>query len=83
MIHLSYTNRTLSFILYSLYNVHATCYTLHSLHETRNVNDHLRDRSSSSSTDDVDVDVDADADEVVEAADDGVSAAADKKKAAR
>ena len=47
------------------------------------MNDHLRDRSSSSSTDDVDVDVDADADEVVEAADDGVSAAADKKKAAR
>ena len=47
------------------------------------MNDHLRDRSSSSSTDDVDVDVDVDADEVVEAADDGVSAAADKKKAAR
>ena len=47
------------------------------------MNDHLRDRSSSSSTDDVDVDADADADEVVEAADDGVSAAADKKKAAR
>ena len=51
------------------------------------MNDHLHDRSSSSSTDDVDVDVDADADvdedEVVEAADDGVSAAADKKKAAR
>ena len=47
------------------------------------MNDHLHDRSSSSSTDDVDADVDADADEVVEAADDGVSAAADKKKAAR
>ena len=47
------------------------------------MNDHLHDRSSSSSTDDVDVNVDADADEVVEAADDGVSAAADKKKAAR
>ena len=47
------------------------------------MNDHLCDRSSSSTTDDVDVDVDVDADEVVEAADDGVSAAADKKKAAR
>jgi hypothetical protein len=32
---------------------------------------------------DVDVDVDADADEVVEAADNGVSAAANKKKEAR
>ena len=29
LIHLSYTNRTLSFILYSLYNVHAARYTQH------------------------------------------------------
>jgi hypothetical protein len=49
------------------------------------VNDHLRDQSSSISTDDVDadVDVDVDADEVVEAADNGVSAAANKKMEAR
>ena len=66
MIHLSYTNRTLSFILYSLYIVNAT----------RHVNDHLCDRSSSSSTDDVD----EDADEVVKAADGGY-AAGDKKMA--
>src|SRR5210317_247530 len=66
MIHLSYTNRTLS--------LQRTRYILHATHD---VNDHLRDRSSSSLT--KDVDVDADADEVFEAAYGG-SAAGDKKK---
>ena len=75
MIHLSYTNRTLSFILYSLYNVNAA--TRYTLHATRHVNDYLRDRSSSSSTDSVH----EDADEIVKATDDGGYAAGEKKMA--